>query len=738
MMERYVRFILIMAFVVPQLINAQTQHFSWTKNTGNNATVGVLLSTEITVNGENIQPGDEIGVFTPEGLCVGGLVWSGESNQALTAWGNNMMTDEKDGLNVGDTMYYRIWRQQDNTEHEVVIWEYESGSYEYEVNGVYVLSSLIAIPEPEAPSLQSPEDNADGLDPEVTFEWSASSWADSYVFQVASDNSFGTIVDEQELTATGTVVELDYSTTYYWRVLAVNLAGSSEWSAVRSFTTIVDLPATPVLVSPSNNAVDVGTSPELSWQNANGAETYTLQVSTVSDFSSTVVDVSSLEGTSYTVQELENETTYFWRVRAVNTGGDGNWSDVWGFTTEVGISTVDLTLDAGWNMISSNVHPGVTDIEVLFDDVDDPELFIKNASGVSYWPSYDIYDLTDWNIYEGYEVFVSAQHIFSIDGIKVDPASTPVELSEGWNIIPYFPDTPVPVTSALQSIEEHILVVKDIDGNVYWPEFEVNTLGDMLPGQGYQIYLSSNAELTYPAVTAKLAVSGDGVQSVTDDNIQPARYIPDHRNTGTNAVLLVRTPTLRNNDEVGVWTASGHLVGSGVVNNGRAVITVWGNNVATQDVIDGAVEDEELHLTVWSHTNGLEQELECQSIKNVLEPHRQDKTLTFKTDGLYVASVLRLGEEDHTSVPANYTLAQNYPNPFNPSTQIRFSIPGESHVRLTVYSLVGQKVALLMDETLSAGTYTIDFDATGLSSGVYFYRLDAGFYHETRRMVLAR
>lgn len=89
-------------------------------------------------------------------------------------------------------------------------------------------------------------------------------------------------------------------------------------------------------------------------------------------------------------------------------------------------------------------------------------------------------------------------------------------------------------------------------------------------------------------------------------------------------------------------------------------------------------------------------------------------------------------------VPASYELEQNFPNPFNPSTNIRFAVSQAGPVRLTVYNVLGQLVAALVDEPLAAGKYLVDFDATQLSSGVYFYRLEAGNFREVKKMLLAR
>lgn len=89
-------------------------------------------------------------------------------------------------------------------------------------------------------------------------------------------------------------------------------------------------------------------------------------------------------------------------------------------------------------------------------------------------------------------------------------------------------------------------------------------------------------------------------------------------------------------------------------------------------------------------------------------------------------------------LPESFQLDQNYPNPFNPVTSIRFNLPESSNVMLDIYSVTGQHVTTLVNDTRAAGQYTVHFDATGLSSGVYFYTLRAGDYMQTRRFTLIK
>ena len=105
------------------------------------------------------------------------------------------------------------------------------------------------------------------------------------------------------------------------------------------------------------------------------------------------------------------------------------------------------------------------------------------------------------------------------------------------------------------------------------------------------------------------------------------------------------------------------------------------------------------------------------------------------------ASVVSVSNDQ--DIPTSYALGQNYPNPFNPSTKISYSIPINNRsetqeVKLTIYDVLGKEIAILVNKEQKAGYYETQFDASNLTSGVYFYRLQVGSFNESKKMILLK
>ncbi len=251
-----------------------------------------------------------------------------------------------------------------------------------------------------------------------------------------------------------------------------------------------------VLVSPEDNDEGIPLAPEFTWlPNANEPSSYNLQISTNTNFSDIVFEHTKILNTNFTLGEILNiGNQYFWRVSANYGALQGPWSEVWNFTT---IAPVEINLNTGWNLISSNAMPQNPNIIDMFAQVNNLAL-VKAANGTIYDPTYNINTIGYWDIKDAYWVYLTAPSTLEFLGAPVKPENTPIMLKQGWNMVSYLRNSSMAPADALQSIDGSLIFVKDAFGNIYYPAFGLNTLTNLNPKEGYWIYMTSPAVLIYP------------------------------------------------------------------------------------------------------------------------------------------------------------------------------------------------------------------------------------------------
>ena len=189
---------------------------------------------------------------------------------------------------------------------------------------------------PNEPILVSPENDTTDVVLSRYLFWNGSAVATKYRVQIATKANFtGIVKDTVVSTPYYKFYNLAETTTYYWRVSASNIVGTSPWSEEWNFTTLKNpqIPDTPVLVAPANDTTKVKESSALVWNTTPGADKYRVQLSQVNTFASTIIDQADIKDTSTFFNGLALKTKYYWRVNATNTIGTSPWSDVWSFTT---------------------------------------------------------------------------------------------------------------------------------------------------------------------------------------------------------------------------------------------------------------------------------------------------------------------------------------------------------------------------------------------------------------------
>lgn len=278
--------------------------------------------------------------------------WSGNSNIDYNNAQITVTTESGQPMNVHSIIWdFEGWGavqnnirwKVDNMQNEV---KYIVNIKNIVVNGSnkdyqywFKLTNNVFNQKPATPLLSSPANNAVNMSLNLGFSWSVSEFTYQYHFQLARDYNFNNIVSDQKVTSNGIVVkDLSPTTTFYWRVKAINDNGESSWSDIFTFTTAAPKPDKPSLLSPPNGQQNVSVIPTLSWNNIPGAEKYQLQIAYKSDFSgfSVIIDKNDIQDTLYKVEadKLSFNTTYYWRVASIAAGQKSSFSTVWSFKTK--------------------------------------------------------------------------------------------------------------------------------------------------------------------------------------------------------------------------------------------------------------------------------------------------------------------------------------------------------------------------------------------------------------------
>ena len=399
-----------------------------------------------------------------------------------------------------------------------------------------------------------------------------------------------------------------------------------------------------------------------------------------------------------------------------------------------------MNLDEGWNMISMNLTPQSRDIQSVMNPVADKLVIVKDSEGQSYIPQYQINQIGDVDFKEGYQVYMSDAAQLEVKGQAVDP-TTPIALSEGWCMIGYLPDVPIDIADALASISGQLVIAKNNGGQSYLPAYNINQIGDMLPGQGYQIYLNNSGTLIYPAAyTLQLARLNGKKNQQCDSTFSRCAHFECVGNSGNNAVLIIpleikpscsNGELLSTGDEIGVFTPSDQCCGAGIWEDENMAITLWGCDSLSNT--DGFSSGDSLALRVWRKNESAEYFARFK--------YQPDDAGIYEKDALLVLEKLSVdlslkyfSEASDLSLPTDFKIHQNYPNPFNPETAIRYQLPENSDISIRVYSLLGERVKTLVAQNQPAGYYSVTWDGKNdasnhVASGIYMYRILATSKH---------
>ncbi len=413
------------------------------------------------------------------------------------------------------------------------------------------------------------------------------------------------------------------------------------------------------------------------------------------------------------------------------------------------IKSIIVDFAQGWNMFSVNVAPEDPNIATLMGSISTHLVLVKNNSGNTYIPEFGINDIGNLDFKQGYQAYLKQAQSLNFEGAPVDP-TTPITMQAGWNMISYLPDNPINAATALASISSALVLAKNNSGNTYIPEFGINDIGSMQPTQGYQIYLTSGATLTYPASSS---LHGSRVENEKIIAKSKTEHFQHASLTGESAVIVVPAninPRYSDNsalnvgDEIGVFTTDGMCCGARVWDGTNTAITVWGNNSLT-DTVEGFLATDTFRFRIWNMAEEQEYIADAE-----FEPGHP---VVYQSGGFSVLTELTamaktsVASKEIMNIPKSFVLKQNYPNPFNPETVIEYDLPVNAQVVLKIYDVRGNEVRTLESTPKSAGSHTVMWNGrnkfgTLVSSGVYFYELNVvsknATFSQTRKMILMK
>jgi hypothetical protein len=258
-----------------------------------------------------------------------------------------------------------------------------------------------------------------------------------------------------------------------------------------------------------------------------------------------------------------------------------------------------LDLPNGWSMFSTYMMPAEMDLVSVLAPIVDHVIIAKDNSGNAYLTEWNFNGVGDIQVGQGYQIKLSQEMPLMVEGEYAFPEDHSIDLSAGWNMIGYLRMEAADAVAVLSSLSDanNLIIAKDYNGNAYLPEYGFNGIGDMHPGQGYQLKTDHEDVLQYLSNDESYRLSS---LPVVDNSVS---YYERALFTDNNMTIVIEDAAWdvipQKNSEIAAYDASGNLVGSALYTSPTTVLTVWGND-ATSSVKDGLTMSESLSLKIWN------------------------------------------------------------------------------------------------------------------------------------------
>ena len=190
--------------------------------------------------------------------------------------------------------------------------------------------------------------------------------------------------------------------------------------------------------------------------------------------------------------------SYSYSVSVTNSYGCSAFDSI-NVSVGIPVASQTIVLPQGWSMFSTYINPNFPNISDVLSTISSEIVLVKSDLGLLFWPYYGINQIGDLTIGKAYLLKVNISQTFIVEGMALVPENTALNLPQGWSMLGYLRQSTAPIADMLSSIENSIYLVKNSMGLLYWPQYGINTMGTMVPGEGYQINLFNSEIFSYPA-----------------------------------------------------------------------------------------------------------------------------------------------------------------------------------------------------------------------------------------------
>ena len=560
-----------------------------------------------------------------------------------------------------------------------------------------------------APILLSPANHSTGVSDSGSFQWLGVNQAQTYNLQVSADSTFSsTTIDQTGISGINQSYSgLNNNTKYYWRVSAHNSDGDGNWPSAMDFTTQL---APPILVSPNNFATGVPDSGTFRWNAIAGAALYKLMLSEEQDFSSTIIDDSTLTGTSYNYSGLDKNRTYYWKVSGKSANNTGEWSSTWNFAT---------SFDAPLLMYPPNNASNIPNsLEFRWGEMSGVGLYHIRVSTSQNFSTTVINDSTlTTNSFDYSNLTKNTRYYWQI---RAKIGSSWSNWSALWSF-----STSLSAPNLSAPPDGNVFV--NINGTLRWEQ--------VTGALNYKLQISKSTNFS-PLV-------------VNDSNITENNY--NYSNLENNTKYYWRVAA-KNTEGTGdwseVWDFSTRIATPSLISPAQNAIKIQNYGKLNWQSVQGAesynvqlsqsnnfatkiIDETSLSNTTIDYVDlGLESDYYWHvSASNPDGTTDWSNTWKFTTD--------KFSTVDETNNQGMFTL-HSYPNPASESVVFDINLQFDSHVEISIFNLFGEKMDDIFSGYLLQGNHRINWLSAEIPPGIYFVIITNGVALQRQAIIIGR